>query len=111
MPLTLAFAYAARARKGSEGKRTGASVPWFIPCFVGAVIFRALFPAGLPAYVVLGHAGKAGLNGAIFLISSQMSRAALRRVGPRPLGLAVCLWLVVIAGTLSAIYFGWMGGA
>ncbi len=104
IPLTLGFAWLHRGK--GKGKAT---IPWFIPFFVAAVGFRAVFPALVPFYSACGFAGKAGLNGAIFLISSQMSRAAIRRVGARPLGLAVCLWMVVIASTFGALHFGLMG--
>jgi uncharacterized integral membrane protein (TIGR00698 family) len=111
VPITLLFAYVeGKRRAGQAGiKKAKATVPLFIPLFIGAVIFRAIFPGLLPAYHALGMAGKAGLNGAIFLISSQMSRAALKRVGTKPLMLAVSLWAIVIAATVTAIHYRILG--
>lgn len=112
VPLTIGLAAIMRKRAGEAGGASKAkgTVPLFIPFFVGAVIFRAVFPQWTDAYALCGKLGKAGLNGAIFLISSQMSLPALKRVGARPLGLALSLWAIVIAATLAAIRFHVIGG-
>ncbi|MDE2510949.1 MAG: putative sulfate exporter family transporter, partial [Elusimicrobia bacterium] len=55
--------------------------------------------SGGAAWSYLNSAGKAGLTATLFLIGSGLSRAALRKVGPRPLVQGVVLWALV--GTIS----------
>jgi uncharacterized membrane protein YadS len=43
---------------------------------------------------------------ALFLIGSLITRNQVKAIGPRPLVLAVALWIVVAAGSLAAIRFG-----
>jgi len=106
LPVSVGFALLVRARK--PGKKAKVSVPWFILAFAAAVIFRALVPGPVVVYDAFGMAGKAGLNGAIFLISAQMSRKALARVGWRPLAMGVSLWAFVIAACALALRAGWV---
>lgn len=73
--------------------------PWFILFFVLAAAANTFLPAGAGAWRFLNAAGKAGLTSTLFLIGAGLSRAALRRVGLRPLIQGVALWAMV--GTLS----------
>ncbi|HZZ84332.1 MAG TPA: putative sulfate exporter family transporter [Anaeromyxobacteraceae bacterium] len=101
VPVTLALGLLRRERR-----RGPASKPWFI---LGFVLFAAAatFVPGLHA---AGHlaseAAKRALVLVLFLIGANLSRDALRALGPRPLLLGVLLWLVVGAASLGAIEAG-----
>lgn len=105
IPLTLFTAYWMRRRAAQvkQDSVTSPAFPWFILLFVGAVIFKAFFSDFEKFYLGCEQAGKAGLKGAIFIISSQMTWSALKKVGYRPLAMAVVLWLLVIFATLAAL--------
>lgn len=76
--------------------------PWFILFFAGAAALNTYAPA--PAvYKRLYAGGKAGLTATLFLIGTGISRAALRKVGPRPLLQGVLLWFAVAALSLGLI--------
>jgi uncharacterized integral membrane protein (TIGR00698 family) len=75
------------------------SWPWFILYFVLAAAVATFVPAGASVWAALNAAAKAGLTATLFLIGTGISRATLRKVGPRPLIQAVGLWALV--GTLS----------
>jgi uncharacterized integral membrane protein (TIGR00698 family) len=102
VPLTLATA-AVRHRSG----RVAIQWPWFILCFLLAAVCNTYVPAGAPVYPWLGEAGKIGLTITLFLIGTGITRASLRRVGPRPLLQGTLLWMGVAAASLAAIRWGW----
>jgi len=79
-------------RRNQGGKLV---VPWFVLWFLAASALASAVPAGAPVFGGLAQAGKAGLSVTLFLIGAGLSRDNLRRVGLRPLGLGVSLWLMV----------------
>ena len=82
--------------------------PWFILFFcLAAVANTYLFP-GMPVYHFLSQAGKRTLIFTLFLIGANLSPAALRKVGPRPLLQGVSLWIIVAVISLLAIRAGWI---
>ncbi len=103
VPVTLALGMARR-----QGKRGAASKPWFI---LGFVIFAAAatFVPGLHATGhLVSEVAKRALVLVLFLIGANLSREALRSLGPRPLLLGVLLWLAVGAASLGALEAGLM---
>ena len=90
----------------SRGRAT--KRPWFIAGFLGAAALVTFVPALQPA----GHAVASGahylLAATLFLVGMGLTRASLRRLGLRPLVLAVLLWIVLGGGTLLAVYEGWI---
>ena len=80
--------------------------PWFILYFVLAAAANTFLPAGARAWGLLQTTGKAGLTATLFLIGSALSRAALRKVGLRPLVQGVVLWALVETVSLSLILAG-----
>ncbi len=100
----------------SQGKKPSfltavkAGLPWFIPAFVAVVAFKAAVPTDnvtlKELFAVLNRVGRAGMTMAIFLIGAQMSRAALKKAGARPLWMGVILWLMVIGMTAALIRTG-----
>lgn len=93
-PLTLFLAW----REGSGGKAT---LPWFIPGFLGAAALVWAVPALGDTGHLLAKAAKQALGAVLFLTGLGVSKAALARVGVRPLALGVILWaLVSVVGLL-----------
>lgn len=90
VPLTFATA----AWRRSDAK---IQWPWFIGLFALAAALNSAFPH--PAWALLQRGGRAALTATLFLIGSGVTAASLKRVGARPLLLAVLLWLA--AGSLS----------
>lgn len=80
--------------------------PWFILFFVGAAALNTFVPRGAPAFGWLNAAAKAGLTATLFLIGTGLSRAALSRVGLRPLVQGVALWAIVGTSSLLLIRAG-----
>ncbi|MFI5361579.1 MAG: YeiH family protein, partial [Elusimicrobiota bacterium] len=80
--------------------------PWFILCFVLAAAANTFLPSGARIWGLLNAAGRAGLTATLFLIGSALSRAALRKVGPRPMIQGVALWIIVGAVSLALIRAG-----
>ncbi len=77
--------------------------PWFIAFFVLAAVANTYIPAGKPVFGQFFTIGRIGLTVTLFLIGSGISKATLKRVGPRPLLQGVLLWLVVASTTLWLI--------
>jgi uncharacterized integral membrane protein (TIGR00698 family) len=80
--------------------------PWFILFFVMAAAANTFLPSGSAAWSFLNMAGKAGLTATLFLIGAGLSRAALSKVGPRPLLQGVALWALVATLSLALIGVG-----
>jgi uncharacterized integral membrane protein (TIGR00698 family) len=80
--------------------------PWFILFFVLAAAANTFLPAAAHVWLILDAAGKAGLTGTLYLIGAGLSRAALRRVGLRPLLQGVALWALVGTVSLALIRAG-----
>jgi len=80
--------------------------PWFILFFVLAAAANTFCPSGARVWELSNAAGKAGLTATLFLIGAGLSRAALRRVGVRPLLQGAALWALVGALSLALIRAG-----
>jgi len=105
VPITLAIGYL-RRRHDDSGEQGKAKKPWFI---LGFLIAAALV-TWIPAIQEPGHwveaIAKRLLVLTLFFIGLGLSKSTLKQVGPRPLILAVALWLVVASTTLAAIQLG-----
>jgi uncharacterized integral membrane protein (TIGR00698 family) len=80
--------------------------PWFILGFVAAAALATWVPA---VHAIGGHLAAVGrqlLVASLFLVGAQVSREALKAVGPRPLVLGVVLWVAVAGATLAALKLG-----
>ncbi|MDD5302797.1 MAG: putative sulfate exporter family transporter [Elusimicrobia bacterium] len=82
--------------------------PWFILFFVLAAAVATFVPAGARVWGALNAASKAGLTATLFLIGTGINRAALRKVGPRPLVQGVALWAIVATLSLALIRAGFV---
>jgi uncharacterized integral membrane protein (TIGR00698 family) len=102
LPLTLAAAWATR-----RGGHARGAVPWFIGLFLLASAVRTLVPGAAEWADEVRLAATTGFKGALFLIGSALTPAALRAVGWRALALAATLWVILATGTLAAVIMGW----
>ena len=77
--------------------------PWFICCFVAAVVLNTYVRPGFPLYIRLASLGKVGLTVTLFLIGSNVSRSTVKTVGIRALVLGLLLWIAVAVLSLVLI--------
>jgi uncharacterized integral membrane protein (TIGR00698 family) len=109
VPLTVvAAAWRSRAGAGDtpDGAPSGsrAPIPWFIGAFLLAALARTVLPAAfLPAMDSVAAAARVGLVVTLFLIGTGLSRAALARVGARPLLQGLLLWILVGGSALAMV--------
>lgn len=98
IPLALATSF---LFKGS-GKKV--SIPWFILCFVVAIVLNTYVLDSVPQFgqVVSGLARK-GLILTMFFIGASLSTDVLKQVGVKPLVQGVALWIVISVSSLAYI--------
>ncbi len=92
--------------KKSEGK---VAFPLFILGFIAAATLRTFLPQWEGVWSGLFALARQSLVVTLFLIGAGLSRTVLKRVGPRPFALGICLWLIVAGTTLAAILYRWIG--
>ncbi|MCC6523838.1 MAG: putative sulfate exporter family transporter [Polyangiaceae bacterium] len=110
VPLTLGLGwYVARGDRRDGAARAKPRRPWFILGFLAAAALVTFVPWLAPAGAWVAALARRGLVLTLFLVGSGISRAALAKVGFRPMLQGVFLWLAVAAGTLGAIGLGWVG--
>lgn len=80
------------------------SIPWFILCFVGAMLVNTYLLTDYPEIgkVISGIARKL-LTLTMFFIGASLSKSTLRSVGVKPLIQGVILWLLISIGSLMYI--------
>jgi uncharacterized membrane protein YadS len=82
---------------------TKVKLPYFILGFIGAMLLTTYVPALRGAGAVAAQVAKVGLTLTLFLIGAGLSIEVVRKVGVRPFGLGVLLWLVISATSLWVI--------
>ncbi|MFN7930024.1 MAG: putative sulfate exporter family transporter [Blastocatellia bacterium] len=82
--------------------------PWFIVFFIVAALINTALPLGKPVFQFLVLIARAGLAVTLYLIGSTISRATLKRVGWRPFGQGLLLWLIVGSLSLLLIRAHWL---
>jgi uncharacterized membrane protein YadS len=95
VPVTIATAIM-RQREGLRDVKW----PWFILGFVAIAALVTWVPALRPYAPSVTMVGRRSLVVALFLIGLSMSKANLAKVGPRPLVMAVILWIVIAVASL-----------
>ncbi|MDD2365812.1 MAG: putative sulfate exporter family transporter [Desulfuromonadaceae bacterium] len=81
-------------------------IPLFIIGFILAASIRSFAPNLTQAWNLLAFISRQGLVVTLFLVGNGLTLAVLRRVGIRPLGQGLILWILVSASVLTAILAG-----
>lgn len=89
-----------------KGDSKKISIPWFILCFIGALLINTYVLQDWPQVgsVISGIAHKM-LILTMFFIGASLSRDTLRQVGIRPMIQGVLLWITISCSTL--LYILW----
>jgi uncharacterized integral membrane protein (TIGR00698 family) len=109
VPVTFAIAFA-RARSGEvAGEGTGKpQFPWFIGAFLAVAALVTFVPSLREVGAVVSAIAHRSLALTLCLIGLGFSRAALQKVGFRPLALAVTLWIALASCSLALVVKGWV---
>ncbi len=107
VPVTLLLGLWVRQRSNGEVRTGRAKRPWFILAFLIASALVTWMPFLQGPGLFLASAAKRGLVLTLFLLGLGLSRDALKRLGPRPLVQGLILWILVSAGSLTAILAPW----
>ncbi len=108
IPVAFIFAYLQQQfdvkHNAHDGtKKPKVQIPWFIGLFVIASVVRSLLPGQEQVFAGIIVTAKALLSLTLFLIGVGLSRAALKKVGVRPLAAGVILWVIVAVASFTAI--------
>lgn len=90
IPLAFATMFIFRDKKGSK-----VSIPWFIFLFVAAMVVNTY--CGIPSAVsdTIVYISKKALVVTLFFIGAGLSVGMVKKVGIRPLLLAILLWIII----------------
>ena len=110
VPLVVLFAALTR-RQDADGASRAIDWPWFIGLFVLAAAARALIEPLTPLFDGLALGARRLLVLVLFLVGSGLSVELLRRIGLKPLVLAVTLWLIVSGTVLGLVLGRWIPGS
>lgn len=106
VPLALAFSWwYARTNKQVEGMVKKPAIPFFIVFYVIAMLIAEFIPQGAPVYSLVFDVAKSLLVVCLYLVGASLSLAAIKAAGLRPMLLAIALWVVISAVTLSWVYY------
>jgi uncharacterized integral membrane protein (TIGR00698 family) len=108
IPISLLFAFLERRheeRAETTAKTTKAkiAIPWFIGFFLLASLSRTLIPAIVTMSPTILSVAQALLALTLFLIGAGLSKAVLKKVGFRPMGAGILLWILVGTSTLLGV--------
>jgi len=102
VPLTFAIAAWHRRTQGSAGEGKPRR-PWFIAGFIAAAALVTYLPGLHAAGHMVSMVAKQLLVVTLFLVGANLTRDAVKAVGPRPLAMGVLLWISMAALSLAAI--------
>ena len=85
---------------------TKAPFQWFLVGFLAAAALRMVLPSFESAFDFGATVGKHMMTGTLFLIGGGLSRPGLKKIGIKPLLMALLLWLVVSVVTAFLIKNG-----
>ena len=89
----------------SEAK---AKFQWFLLGFLLAALVRSLAPQFGAVWDAGALAGKHMMTGTLFLVGGGLGRAELKKIGAKPLVMAVVLWCIISCLSLAAVKLGFM---
>lgn len=98
IPLAFATMFVFRDKSGSK-----IAIPWFIFLFVFAMVINTY--CGIPAAVsdMIVYISKKALVVTLFFIGAGLSLSMVKKVGVRPLLLAVLLWIIIGVGSFFVV--------
>lgn len=106
VPLALTFSWwYARTNTQSGGAVNKPAIPLFIVFYVVAMLIAEFIPQGTPVYSLVFDVAKSLLVVCLYLVGASLSLAAIKAAGLRPMLLAIALWVVISAVTLSWVYY------
>lgn len=93
---------------GGKIYKTGTKAPfqWFLVGFLAAAALRMALPHFESVFNMGALVGKHMMTGTLFLIGGGLSRQGLKKIGIRPLIMALSLWIVVSAAAAFLIKNG-----
>lgn len=108
VPLTILFAFYFQKSNWSASAKKKIVWPWFILGYIFASALVTWIPELRPAGQSIALFARCLLMLTLFFIGSQLTGATLRKVGLRPTGMGLALWIVVASSSLWAIANGWI---
>ena len=81
---------------------------WFLVGFLAAAAARSLLPGFEALWDIGSLTGKHLMTGTLFLIGAGLSRDKRKKIGFRPLFMAVTLWIIISLLSLAAVMKGLM---
>ena len=84
-------------------KSSKISIPWFIFMFIGTMIINSYCNLPQQLTSTLVWLSKKGLVLTLFLIGASLSINAIKKVGIKPLILAIALWIIISASSLIVV--------
>lgn len=98
IPLAFATMFIFRDKKGSK-----VSIPWFIFLFVAAMVVNTY--CGIPSAVsdTIVYISKKALVVTLFFIGAGLSVGMVKKVGIRPLLLAILLWIIISVSSFMVV--------
>ena len=93
---------------GAKINKSEAKPPfqWFLVGFLAAAALRMLLPSFETFFDYGALAGKHMMTGTLFLVGGGLSRESLKKIGVKPLIMAVILWFIVSTVTAFLIQKG-----
>lgn len=93
---------------GGKVYKTNTKAPfqWFLVGFLAAAALRMLLPSFEGIFNIGATVGKHMMTGTLFLIGGGLSRAGLKKIGIKPLVMALALWVIVSVTTAFLIKNG-----
>lgn len=85
-----------------------AKFQWFLLGFLLAALVRSLAPQFETLWDIGSLVGKHMMTGTLFLIGGGLGRAELKKIGAKPLVMAVVLWAIISCLSLAAVKLGFM---
>lgn len=107
IPITFIIAFYMKKTENSVSTKK-AKRPWFIVGFLLMAALTTWIPQTQSAGHMISELAKKFLVVTLFFIGSGLSFESLKEVGPKPLVLALSLWIIVASTTLYAIKFNFI---
>lgn len=87
----------------THNTKSTAKFPLFLIGFLLASLIHTLFPAQENIWNTLAGLGKQLMTATLFLIGLSLTKQDLKKIGLKPLLLAVTLWITISAGTFMLV--------